>query len=487
VELPFTIVFEPPSRSELRALLRMRGYWVAGCIIALTIGSVYLLANVARADAGATAESVPLELSSQPAGAAVELDGHQRGATPLELTVEPGVHRVSLKANEAQEGQYTLEVGPAGAALDAVLWRQKPRLTRLRPALPGAVLTDVRLLEDGELGLSIGLPPGRQLQAWRLDPRSGALESVLTSVAGLRLTFAADGNHLAYLGSEIGPPLPGSEVFGSVDSASTVVWLVDPADTAVPTSGWRVPLEAREQPVDVSWSPRGDRLLVVTSQGLSGGAVRSRLWLVDSDGKHAQAVLNLPSEIVLGSELWSPDGQGVVFVAHAAELNALCLLRMDGTFRYVADLDPSASAPLQYPPLAWSADGQRLLFVAPHQHPPGAPIAWLQPDPKHAVYLASVDEPTAQLLADTDVDLATWREDGQLLGLGRAAPDGELSIRLLHGAAGADQQLLALPLKPSSRYAAAWDVSRARVLVAAQNTSGSVDYWLAQLGLEADR
>ena len=27
MELPFTIVFEPPGRSELRALLRMRGHW----------------------------------------------------------------------------------------------------------------------------------------------------------------------------------------------------------------------------------------------------------------------------------------------------------------------------------------------------------------------------------------------------------------------------------------------------------------------------
>ena len=55
MELPFTIVFEPPSRSELRALLRMRGHWVAGLIVALTIGTAYILANSARADAGAAA------------------------------------------------------------------------------------------------------------------------------------------------------------------------------------------------------------------------------------------------------------------------------------------------------------------------------------------------------------------------------------------------------------------------------------------------
>src|SRR5262249_53367806 len=64
VDLPFTIVFEPPSRSELRALLRMRGHWVAGLIVALTIGTVYLLVAVARTDAVASGAPVPLAVAS---------------------------------------------------------------------------------------------------------------------------------------------------------------------------------------------------------------------------------------------------------------------------------------------------------------------------------------------------------------------------------------------------------------------------------------
>src|SRR5437868_3997401 len=140
VELPFTIVFEPPSWSELRALLRMRGHWVAGLIVALTIGTAYILANSARADAGAAAGAVPLQLNSQPSGALVWLDGHARGSTPAELTTEPGPHSILLKARDAIEAPYALEVPRSGARLDAVLWKRQPSISRLRAALPGATL-----------------------------------------------------------------------------------------------------------------------------------------------------------------------------------------------------------------------------------------------------------------------------------------------------------------------------------------------------------
>ena len=97
MELPFTIVFEPPSQEELRAVLRMRGTWVAGLLVVLAIGTALLLLTVGRADAGSDVASVPLQLGSEPPGAGVWLDGHDRGRTPLEVLVEPGVHNVLLK------------------------------------------------------------------------------------------------------------------------------------------------------------------------------------------------------------------------------------------------------------------------------------------------------------------------------------------------------------------------------------------------------
>jgi len=249
-----------------------------------------------------------------------------------------------------------------------------------------------------------------------------------------------------------------------------------------------VPLERGEQLVDVSWSPTADRLLVVTSQARGGSAVRSRLWFVDADALRAQEVLSLPSEVVAGSEVWSPDGQRVMFLARAGALNALCLLDLQGDFRYVADLDPTPVSPLAYPRATWSADSQRLLFVAPHQHPPGGGSGWLQSDPRHALYLADVADPTPALIGDTDVDQAVWREDGQLMGLGRAGNDGSLDLRLL-GASGSSQHLLELPLKPGSSlpYAAVWETARARLLVADRTSSGDIDFWLVMLGLEGER
>ena len=429
MELPFTVVFEAPSQEELRDVLRMRGTWVAGLIVALALGAAYLLANVSRADAGAVTSGV---------------------MAPV------------------QQG-----------SLDARLRHIQPRLTRLRPALPGARLTDVRLLDDGRLGLSIALPSGRQLQAWRLEPRSGVLEPVLTELWGSRLAFAPDGGSVAYVGSDVGPPRSGSDT----DESGRVLWLVAPG-RALPSAGWRAPLEPGERLLDASWSPRAERLLVFSGQTPSGEGGFSRLWLVDGDGQHARLALSLPSEVVPGSAAWSPDGRHVVFLAHAGEVNALCLLGTDGGFRYVADLEPTSAPPLPYPPAAWSVDGRRLLFVAPHQHPPGAVPGWLRADTQHALFVDDVDNPLPVPLADTSVDTAAWQPEGQVLGLGRSNPDAPLSLRLLSSST-SSQPSLELGLKPAGSYAVAWDVARARLLIAVQTAAGR-EYWLVNLGQEGD-
>jgi dipeptidyl aminopeptidase/acylaminoacyl peptidase len=400
---------------------------------------------------------------------------------------------VLLKTPDALDGQYVVDVGAGGAALDAVLWRQQPTVSRLRPPLPGASLADVRVLQDGELALAVALPPGRQIEGWRLDPRSGALVPVMDIGVGGRLAFAPDGRHLAYLGSEVGPPRGReSATYGSGSGAAPlgVLWWLD-ADmpAAAQATGWRAPLEPGEQLEDVSWSPRADRLLVTASQLLSEGARSTRVWLVGADAQDAHLALSMPSELVPGTESWSPDGQHVAFVAHAGQVNALCLLGLDGAFRYVADLDPPRDAPPSYPPATWSADGQRMLFVAPHQHLPGVAFDWLHPAAQHAVYVALLDQPTPAALMETFADQVTWREDGQLLGLWRAGSDSPLSIRLLTGPSGSGQGLVDLPLEPAAEYAAVWDLQRADLLVAAREP-GSRDgtaYWLARLGAEADQ
>ena len=113
-------------------------------------------------------------------------------------------------------------------------------------------------------------------------------------------------------------------------------------------------------------------------------------------------------------------------------------------------------------------------------------IGWLQQsEAPHALYVANVSEVTAAPAGDTPLDFATWREDGQLLGLGRLGNSGALDLRLV-SAAGSGQHLLELPFKPGSGYGAAWDSSRGRLLVANPNPNGGVEYWLAMLGVESD-
>jgi hypothetical protein len=103
------------------------------------------------------------------------------------------------------------------------------------------------------------------------------------------------------------------------------------------------------------------------------------------------------------------------------------------------------------------------------------------------MYVADVSEATPRALGDTDVDMLTWREDGQLLGLRQPTTDSPLSVRLLDNGGGSGQQLVELPLAPPTTYAATWDLAHAELLVASRgsNGSGGLEYWLARFGLEA--
>ena len=486
MELPFTIVFEPPSRTELRDALRMRGTRVAAVCLVLAIG-IFLVATgvmgVGRVDAVASAPPVALDVTSRPSGAALWIDGRAAGSTPATVFVPPGAHSVLLRSSGMIDGQYAVQMDAAPGALDAILWRNQPRLTRLRPALPGAVLADVRFLAGGDLALSIALPIGKEMQAWRLEPASGTLEPLLLGAVGGRLAVAADGQRVAYTGFDVGPPGYSSKTSRSDAQRLAVLWLAHRGEPA-PNGGWRAPLAADEQLLDVSWSPTGERLLVVAGASRATSAQdTSRLWVVDATTLQAREMLTLPSEFVPGSALWSPDGQHVAFLAHAGSVNALCLLDLAGDFRYVADLEPSSAKPHPYPPAAWSKDSRRLLVVAPRQAPPGSTSSWLQQDVRHSLYVASVDEPTPSPVGDTPVDFAAWREDDQVVGLGRLGSDGALDLRLL-AAGGSGQHLLELPLRPRSSYAVAWHRERARLLVATRLADGELDYWLAALGVD---
>ena len=484
VELPFTVVFEPPSRAELRALLALRRVWVAAALATLAVGTAVVLAELVRTDALASGPLVTLRVASRPAGASVWLDDRARGVTPLELAVPAGPHHLTLTASEALDSQLALQVGEAGAALDVPLLRRQPLLRHVRPTLPGAGLADVRLLANGQLALTVGVRPGA-LGAWRLDPATGALEPLLVQVSATRLVLAPDGRHMAVLGPEIGPPsvsVAAAADEAGVPAPSVVVWLLQ-APFDQPAGGWRPP--PGEVPLDARWSPAADGLLVVTGPASSGASPLNHLWWLEAASAQAHELQALPSQVVPGSETWSPDGQHVTFVAHAGRLNALCVLGLaDGSFRYLADLEPSDAPPLAYPAVGWSDDSQSVLFTAPRDQPASAPIGgWFTARPGNGLFVARATDGLPTLVRELDVGLPGWQADGRVLGLGRPDTSGPLALELVDGSSGL-QRLLELPFRPHRGYAAAWNAGHTRAIIADPTPEGSVDYWVALLGLE---
>jgi len=486
VELPITVVFEPPSQAELRALLRRRRMWVAAAILALAIGVVLVAAGVSQAEAQATASSVALAITSRPPGAAIAIDGRHRGHTPALLTVPAGEHRIALRSQSALDADYTLDATPDGAALDAVLWRRNASVRRLRPSVPGAALEAVSSLADGRLALVMRTTSDSELRVWRLGPFDGTVEPLYAGVPGSRVSLAADGERLAYIGREVGPSASRTawlDAGRSAAQAAGVVWRTSAvhARHVAPRAVWRAP--TGEAPVDLSWSPTRDELVVATSADMPGGSIRTRLWLVDASGESdARLLYTLPSAVVPGAHAWSPDGKRLVLAAHAGSLNALCLLDLDGDFRYLADLEVSDRSPLPYLPVAWSPDSRRLVFVAPHQHPSPAARGWFASSTRRAVYVAEIDAPDPRLIAEIDAETPAWREDGRILLVSRQHDDGRLGVQLLDES-GQSHTLLQVPLRVGPRYAVAWDTRVGQLLVN-DASSGSTEFWFVGLSAE---
>jgi hypothetical protein len=171
----------------------------------------------------------------------------------------------------------------------------------------------------------------------------------------------------------------------------------------------------------------------------------------------------------------------VVLLAHAGALNALCLLGMDGDFRYLADLERAASPPLAHAPAAWSSDGRRIAFFAPSRRA-SEPQLWMAPSPRRGVYVAELDAHDPRLVAEVDGAAAAWREDGRLLVAARQPDERSVAIKLLN-ATGEPRTLLQVALGVGHRSALTWSVATGQLLVV-DASSGTTEYWLVGLAAE---
>lgn len=478
MEFPFTIVFEPPSQSELFAVLRLRGMWLVCGFLTLAVGSTGAFLSVGQAASAADRPRAALSIDTTSHPATVWVDGKQIGPAPASLELDAGPHTVTLAAPAALDAPYTVWTdGVSAATFVPHPWRRQPAVARVHSLLPGAELADVRPLADGDLALTQLVRGEGTLQAWRVAPATGSATALLESSPGERLAVSADGAHIALIGRDVGP-LPVTPMASGQRAVGQIVWLGNTGRLNF-DRGWRPPLDDDEALSEVSWNRQGDALLVLAARG--GRSARSRVWLLDPGSLDARQILTLPSGVATGTVAWSPDGHRVAFVAHGGTLNALCMLDLGSArLRYLADLDPSSTAQLPYPVGAWSPDGAAFAFVAPRRTDAPPSLLWPPPDAGHGLFLARDVEHEPELVVHTAAGYPAWREDGQLVGLGRAPSDGRLDVRLLDGSRA---RLIELPIHVTPGFAGMWDVDHGHLLVADRKEAG-LDVLLVRLGLE---
>jgi hypothetical protein len=466
-QLPFETIFSCTAfAGRSRRFGRRRALLAAGSAVIVLGGGAASWALLAPNGPGP--DAARLALTSDPPGAAVEIDGVGRGAAPIELLLPPGEHRVAIRAPGYADGEYRVALTPSGAAeLWAELWPRKPLLQPLRPLVPGAQIVAADFLSGGEVALVAALPPNGERLAWLLDG-DGGLRRVGPAEASPGLTVAPDGVTVAYL-APIAGGAPGA------DARLAEVNLTPPGGPArtifaLPPAP---PTGDAERLVDLAWGTSDDRLLAVV-RGRASGGLRSRLIRLDPDGR-ATELAELPSEVVAGSYSWSPDGARLAFLARTDAGVALCIVPTAGAGapRYLADL--GGEDPLPFPPLAWSPDGAYLVYAARDQD--AATGGWLFSPRGPGLFAAAADRPRPARLGAADGLAPAWRPDGQLVTLARPkGSGGPLGLRAIEPD-GRARELLELPLRPNGAVAARWDPAARRALVAAR-AGGRVDHWL---------
>ncbi len=480
MQLPFTVVIEPQDIPHLRRIARTWWVWaIAVGIAAVSMGGIAAFRTEAQQHI--EAGSAALQVGSMPPGTTVTVDGQVRGSTPLTTTIASGEHRVNLRRDGYAEVTYVIRAGPSETVtVDADLWLRSPLVARLRPTYPGASIADADFLRDGRVALTVALPPGDEHQLWLVDGPGSVRRFGPLNVPG-RLSVTADGKRVAYLA-----PAQSSSV---ADGRLSEVW-VSSRDGERGERRYVLPADARdERLLDLSWAPGGQRLLLASRKQPQGGAYRTRLLLFDETTGDVRELASLPSEVIVGSYDWSPNGEWVAFLTRAGQITSLCLLGTDGDFRYLADLDLEDSDPLPIPPLAWSADGRQMLYATPPQDRPAGGGWLLGSRPISALFAAELAQPVGQRLGSTDGESPTWRSDGSIVALARPANGGPLVLRLVDPA-GETRDVAELPLKAGSAFAARWDPDHAQAIVAVRGSTNfgmsQAEYWLVRFRPEAD-
>ena len=202
-------------------------------------------------------------------------------------------------------------------------------------------------------------------------------------------------------------------------------------------------------------SPRGNRLLLISTEDRDGGLHREQMWTLSADGTLKK--LGEPSSMVRNPS-WLPDGSGVVFESNRLGFRDLFATELGGEDRQLTDVAQGCFEPHVHP------DGQRLVYVssaegnadvytrdlaggaprrltwsprddtAPRWSPSGEHIAWISlRDGRNVAYVMNADgskprpiaEPTGDLRGQQDV---VWSPKGDAVAFTQRHQAGHASV-----------------------------------------------------------
>lgn len=418
-----------------------------------------------------------LVASSTAPGAQVEIDGTQRGETPFTVRIAPGEHHIRLVDTRYLPISDDIRIRrDQTTTIHLDLWRRAPVVRELHPSFPGATIASAYFLRDGRIAVVEALPPGDVNELWVTDA-SGVMRPVGPRQGTGPLALDPTDQQIAQLASSH-PPAPGGARLDEV--------LVTGSGDASVNRRYRIPLGSDEEISGLSWAPDADHLLVMSQTVAPGDAVRSRFFWIDLARETTRELVSIPSRIVPDSFAWSPEGRRVAFLTRTGSLTSLCVLDTAVTdgFTYLTDLGQNDGDPLPFAPIAWSADGQRLLYAAPVSTSTG-PTGWLfGAKPVDALFLASITRPIGKRLGSATGQAPVWRDDGTILALARDR-NGSLRVQEI-SADGTASDVGTIPLHVGGAFAVRWDVRHAQCLVVARQDglgqASTRTLWLVQFG-----
>ena len=407
--------------------------------------------------------TVPVQVTSSPAGAQILLGNRELGSTPAAVGVSTG-QILTVR----REGFLDAITRVSGPTLELPLWRSEPEVQLVRPPVPGAVIRSADFLPDGRVALAIEVPPTGQREPWAYDPDTAHLLRLGNAPAPGALpsavAIAPDGIHTAAI----------MHLDGLDGAAADQLTLDGPEGPRQPLRT----LNGGERLLDVSWSPNTDGVLLVSQRQVTGGTHFLIRW-VGTDGG-SRDLADLPGEPVAGSWVWSPDGHAVAFLVHTSVSALVALDMATAELRYLDDLRtdglPGSGA---VAPATWEPSGS-LLYAAPTS---GSGFKGSSGNSGPVLFEVAPGRIDAHQVGDIEpVWAPIVRPDGLLLTLARADND-ILVVRPVDptGHALAEQRI---GVQVSGTYSARWDLRHQQLLIVRGATGGGVEVLLLRFGAE---